>query len=323
MSSVSKSLMGVVCLVTGASRGIGKGIALQLGEAGATVYITGRKATKTDENQKSPLEETAMEVEKRGGTCFPVVCDHKDDFQVDALFEKIKKEQNGRLDVLVNCAFSAFKYINDNMGKPFWELDPSESWDEVNRVALRNYYRCSSLAARLMVPRKTGLIVNISSAGGMFYFHNVPYGVGKEGCDRMAADCSVELKPHNVAFVSIWPCPVMTESVKETLDSTEQSFLRDKILEITTQDRYESQEFTGMGIARLASDPKAISVTGKVLLSIDLAKKYGYKDRNGKMPLDYRSISDLMSAKHPYVAKVIPGFVRVPKWMFAMPGNKF
>uniref|UniRef100_A0A8W8JRX3 Dehydrogenase/reductase SDR family member 1 n=1 Tax=Magallana gigas TaxID=29159 RepID=A0A8W8JRX3_MAGGI len=215
------SLSGRVCIVTGASRGIGRGIALQLGEAGATVYITGRKLV---DSQGDPtagtLKATASEVESRGGKCIPVQCDHSKDEEIAALFEKVKTEQNGRLDILVNNAYAAVQAISEYMGKPFWE-QPLSMWDTVNNVGLRNHYMCTVYAAKMMVPRKSGLIVNISSAGGLAYLFNVAYGIGKEACDRMAADCAVELRKHNVAHVSIWPGPVITEHVDDMLKASQ------------------------------------------------------------------------------------------------------
>ncbi|KAJ8302552.1 hypothetical protein KUTeg_018948, partial [Tegillarca granosa] len=189
-------LAGKVCIVTGATRGIGKGIALQLGEAGATVYITGRTLTaKPNDPVGGSLKDTAKEIENRGGTCIPVQCDHSKDGDIQKLFDTVKREQNGQLDVLVNNAYAAVNAIAENMGKPFWE-QPASMWDTVNNVGLRNHYMCSVEAAKLMVPRKKGLI-----------------------CDRMAADCAFELKKHNVTFISLWPGAVRTENLVHLLDT--------------------------------------------------------------------------------------------------------
>ncbi|KAK2143733.1 hypothetical protein LSH36_817g00023 [Paralvinella palmiformis] len=140
-------LTGKICLVTGGTRGLGLGIAKQLGGAGATVYVTGRTLKKKTGNIPGSLEETAKEIEARGGRCVPVVCDHSKDDDIQALFSRISKDE-GRLDILVNNAYSA-----------------------VN---------CTTQAAKLMVPRRHGLIVNISSPAGLRYLFNVPYGIGKE-----------------------------------------------------------------------------------------------------------------------------------------------
>uniref|UniRef100_A0A8D2IX54 Dehydrogenase/reductase 1 n=1 Tax=Varanus komodoensis TaxID=61221 RepID=A0A8D2IX54_VARKO len=136
MAGLTRPLSGRVCMVTGASRGIGKGIALQLSEAGATVYITARR--------REPLERAAAEVQGRGGKCVPVVCDSSREEEVAALFERVRKEQGGRLDVLVNNAFSAVGALTEEMGLPFWESSTA-LWDEVNNAGLRGHYICTVL----------------------------------------------------------------------------------------------------------------------------------------------------------------------------------
>ena len=145
---------------------------------------------------------------------------------VEKLFERIRSEENGRLDLLVNNAYAGVHTIFSNMGKRFWEMDPADTWDKINGVGLRGHYICTTLAARsaeyciyhqtksyvrMMVLRKQGLIVTVSSSGGLKYLFNVPYGVGKTACDRMAADCGLEMKSSNVAMISLWPGPVKTE----------------------------------------------------------------------------------------------------------------
>lgn len=202
-------LSGRYCLVTGASKGIGRGIAVQLGEAGATVYITGRSEDK--------LKECADEIQKRGGKAVPVAVDHSDDEQVGKLFERIKAETNGRLDVLVNNAYAGVDFISRHSGKKFYVADPGEQWDCINGVGLRNHFLCTVYASRMMVERKDGLIVNVSSPGGLKYLFNVAYGVGKSACDRMAADCAHELRDDNVTMVSLWPGPVKTEYIQENV----------------------------------------------------------------------------------------------------------
>ncbi|XP_052776695.1 dehydrogenase/reductase SDR family member 1-like isoform X1 [Mya arenaria] len=174
------SLKDKVCIVTGATRGIGRGIALQLGAHGATVYVTGRTLKAKDDAQfPGSLEQTCEEIESRGGKCIPVLCDHKNDDDVKKLFEKVAREQNNRLDVLVNNAFSAFNACVDNVKVPFWEL-PDNIYDELNQVGLRNHHLCLVYAARLMMPWKLGLIINISGHGGMVCTLNVPYCIGKK-----------------------------------------------------------------------------------------------------------------------------------------------
>ncbi|XP_062578618.1 dehydrogenase/reductase SDR family member 1-like [Saccostrea cucullata] len=313
------SLSGRICIVTGASRGIGKGIALQLGEAGATVYITGRTlAARPGDPLGGSLTETASEIESRGGKCIPVQCDHSKDEDIAAFFERVKSEQNGRLDVLVNNAYAAVNAISENMGKPFWE-QPLSIWDTVNNVGLRNHYICTVLAAKMMVPRKQGLIVNISSAGGLAYLFNVAYGIGKEALDRMAADCGVELRKHNVAVVSLWPGPVMTEHVDQMLQ-TSTSARQKKMFEGA-----ESVEYAGKCIVALANDPNVMSKSGKVLMTPELGQEYNLRDIDGRVIDSMRQINWLM-ARNPNTAwmqRWLPNFLRMPYWMFALKGSKF
>ena len=141
--------------------------------------------------------------------------DHSNDEEIEGLFKRIQAEQNGQLDLLVNNAYAAVKFMMDNERTPIFKLHPSESWDIINNVGLRNHYICTAWASRMMVERKTGLIVNISSFGGLRYIHNTPYGIGKAAMDRMAADCAVDLRKQNVAMISLWPGPVKTETILE------------------------------------------------------------------------------------------------------------
>ncbi|NMF61094.1 SDR family NAD(P)-dependent oxidoreductase [Pseudanabaena yagii GIHE-NHR1] len=151
-------LKGKVALVTGASRGIGKGIAIALGEAGALVYITGRSVQVDDSTGSilGSLLETQSAVEKAGGTCIAVSVDHRDDEQIKTLFEQIDREQNGQLDLLVNNAYGGVRSLIAANGKPFWEADLS-LWDACNQVGLRSHYVASHFAAKMMNQSKQGL----------------------------------------------------------------------------------------------------------------------------------------------------------------------
>ncbi len=183
------NLNGKVALVTGASRGIGKGIAITLGEAGALVYITGRNVNQTNsmETISGSLLDTKSAVEAAGGICIAVPVDHSDDQQIKSLFEQIDREQNGRLDLLVNNAYSGVRSLIAAKGKPFWGSDLS-LWDACNQVGLRSHYIASHWAAKMMTQCKQGLIVTISSWGGLAPIFGVVYGTGKSACDRLAAD---------------------------------------------------------------------------------------------------------------------------------------
>ncbi|XP_041376040.1 dehydrogenase/reductase SDR family member 1-like [Gigantopelta aegis] len=320
-----KTLKGKICLVTGATRGIGRGIALQLGEAGATVYITGRTlTTPPDDPVGGSLTDTAAEIEKRGGECIPIQCDHSKDEDVKKLFERVKSEQNGKLDLLVNNAYAAVSAIADHYKVPFWE-QPLDIWDTVNNVGLRNTYMCAAHASKLMVPSKQGLIVNISSAGGLVYLFNVAYGVGKEACDRMAADCSVELKKHNVAFVSLWPGPVKTEKllynfqINKYGDGSESAHLKEFFL-----NHGESTEYAGKCIVHLASDPNIMKKSGRILLAADVGDEYGFVDIDGRTPYNMRCISDfLKTMKMNWLAWITPRCLKLPLWVLPLMGNKF
>ncbi|XP_069114011.1 dehydrogenase/reductase SDR family member 1-like isoform X2 [Argopecten irradians] len=315
------SLHGKVCVVTGATRGIGRGIALQLGKAGATVYITGR-TLKSSGDVTGSLTDTAREVEERGGKCIPVQCDHSKDEDIATLFDTISKQHDGQLDLLVNNAYSAVKMISEHKGTPFWD-QPMSMWDNVNNVGLRNHYMCAIHAARLMVPRKSGLIVNISSGGGLKYLFNIPYGVGKEACDRMAADCAVELRRHNVAFVSLWPGPVRTEVVSQLAESGHLSTKENSGINFAEG---ETTEYAGKAIVNLLADKNLVSKkSGKILLTSDLAYEYGFKDIDGRQPPSIRQLRFLIgqNPKTSWMGKWTPGFLYLPKWLLAQAGNKF
>ncbi|XP_037642271.1 dehydrogenase/reductase SDR family member 1 [Sebastes umbrosus] len=308
------SLSGWVCVVTGASRGIGRGIALQLSEAGATVYITGR--------QEKTLKETAAQVKERGGNCVPVICDSTKDEDIKDLFERIKREQDGRLDVLVNNAYAGVQAIFENMGTKFWEIDPS-MWDSINNTGLRGHYFFSVYASRMMVAQGRGLIITISSIGGLRYLFNVPYGVGKAACDRLAADMAVELKSRGVASVSLWPGAVRTELVSQLVLEKAPEGADTKVRDMFANG--ETTEVSGMCIVNLAKDKHLMSMTGKVLMTCDLARRYGIKDVDGRNVADYTSIKFLLG-QVPYLSwmsYVVPSFLRVPRFVLTLANSRF
>ena len=258
-------LTGKVAAVTGASRGIGKGIVEGLCEAGATVYFTGR--SESHETPPAPLtiQATAASAERFGGRAIPVKVDHNDDAQVAAFFERIEKEA-GRLDVLVNNVYQ----IPDPpaMGKGFWE-HPISVWDEQCGVGLRGYYVASVYGAPMMVRQRSGLIVNISSRGGREYVFSASYGVGKAGVDRMAVDFAVELKDYNVCAVSLSPSKVKTEFI---LDMVAQGRM-----EIDPNEA-QSVMFSGRCVAALAADANVMARTGGIYTVSEIAQAYGVID---------------------------------------------
>lgn len=284
-------LQGTVALVTGATRGLGKGIAIGLGEAGATVYITGRTLATSPEATGS-LEETAAAVEQAGGVAIPVQVDHSDDDQIQALFDRIQTDQDGRLDVLVNNAYAGVPALRAAYGKPFWESEP-RFWDACNGVGLRSHYVASVYAARLMVPRQRGLICTLSSWGGLSYIFGVPYGVGKAACDRMAADMAIELKPHNIASLSIWPGIVGTELMTQfaaEMGLGNRSTGEVQAEAIQAQYNWETPLLTGRVIAALAADAGVLRRTGQVQIVAELSREYGLVDADGQRPASLRSL---------------------------------
>lgn len=320
MASELPSLTGKVCIVTGASRGIGKGIALMLAKAGATVYITGRTLDAA-QGQQGSLRQTAEEIDQEGsGRCIPVKCDHGNDKEVKQLFEKVGQEQNGRLDVLVNNAYKGVKAIFENAGKPFYE-QPVKMWDEVNDVGLRSSYVAAWHAAKMMVPAKQGLIVNVSSFGGLRYLFNVAYGVGKAATDRMAADMAVELRKQNVACVSLWPGAVKTELVTDMiLDKADQGGQESKAAKLF-QDA-EDVTFAGKAVAWLAADANVMKKSGRILIVAELAREYGFKDVGGVQHLSFRQVKYYLERFYPSVAWMMPEFVYVPAWLVGALNHK-
>jgi len=319
---MSGNLNAKVALVTGASRGIGRGIAIALGQAGALVYITGRSsnAENTTEPFAGGLVETKYAVEKAGGICIAVPTDHSDDEQVKSLFDQINSEQKGQLDLLVNNAYGGLRSLREANGKPFWESDPS-LWDACNRVGLRSHYVASHWAAKMMIQRKQGLIITISSWGGLAPIFGVAYGTGKSACDRLAADMAVELKPFNVASISLWPGIVGTEHfhqlLEENLEGTEQNL---GFKAIADKFNWETPLFVGKVIAALCNDPYLMQRTGKVQIGAELASRYGVVDEYGYLPASLRSLRFLLPMGLPSLktrTKLIPD-VRVPWWIILL-----
>ncbi len=265
---MSRPLEGQIAVVTGASRGIGRGCAIELGRAGATVYLTGR----TLEEGKTPgsLASAVAEIEESGGHAVALQCDHRDDTQVAEVFRRVA-EGTGRLDVLVNNAFLIPKELTS--GRPFWET-PISNWDDMVGVGTRSAYVASGFAAPLMTRAGSGLIANISSSGAAEYAWHVAYGVGKAALDRFSADAAHELHRHGVAVVSLWPGLVLTERIqaaRDTLPSLDFS-------------RAESPRFTGRAVVALAADTGRLAHSGRVLTCRGLADTYGFLDIDGKLP---------------------------------------
>ena len=255
-----------VAVVTGASRGLGKGIALGLGEAGATVYVTGRSTNSQPGSLPGTVDETAEEITRLGGKGIPVRCDHKVDDEVEAVFRRVREEQ-GHLDLLVNNAFASPEQSVLWSGRKFWEI-PVELWDDLIDVGLRSHFVASRLAAPLMIERGTGLIVNVAShmAGTPKSATSktiVPYSVGKAGLHRLTSDMAVELEGTGVTALSVWPPGSKTEGV-----------LADPEL-FGDLDAWSQPVFTGRVVAALAASRDVAARSGQALVIAELAEELG------------------------------------------------
>lgn len=260
------ALKGKIALVTGGSRNVGKGIALGLGEAGATVYITGRTIT----------DKVAADITALGGRGIAIQCDHTDDNQVKAVFDQIKQRE-GKLDILVNNAWGGYKRLRKRKAypgykwkDPFWK-QPLDLWDDMFTVGVRSNYVASVYAASMMLEQRYGLIVNISFYAGQKYYGNIPYGVSKTAVDRLAKDMAEELKPYNVASLSLYPGHVINQKK-------------------TANPKRESAQFVGRAVAALASDPEIMKKSGQIVIAAELGKEYGFLDVDGTQPEPYDSL---------------------------------
>ena len=271
-------LAGKVALVTGSSRGIGRGIALALAEQGATVYVTGRTVNPGDYYLPGTVGETAAECTARGaasgGKGIAAACDHGDDAAVARLFERIADEQGGRLDILVNNAFLLSDDLMD--GKPFFEkpLSNLEMWD----VGVKSNYVAAWHAAKLMVPRRSGLIVAISGFAAVTYTYGVIFGSSKSAVDRMARDMAIELEPYGVASLALWQGLTLTEKARDNLAK-----MADKMTTSITTMQGSSVEHPGRVVAALAADPRVMDRSGGAFVTTELAMEYGITDVDGSV----------------------------------------
>ena len=273
---MAKNLKDVVAVVTGASRGAGKGIALALGAEGATVYVTGRSQMEGDAPLPGTIYATAEAITAAGGLGIAVTCDHADDGQVRQLFNRVKND-HGKLDILVNNATFLHDVLIEKGG--FWEK-PLELVDILN-VGLRSAYVASWHAAPLMVAQKRGLIAFTSSFGASCYMHGAAYGAQKIGVDKFAKDMAVDLRKYDVAAVSIWMGMLKTDRTRRVMD-------QDPAKYAGFWDIAESPEFTGHLLSALYRDPKRMEKSGQVLIGAELALEYGIKDQGGKQPPSHR-----------------------------------
>jgi NAD(P)-dependent dehydrogenase (short-subunit alcohol dehydrogenase family) len=257
-------LDGHVALVTGASRGGGKGIALVLGGEGATVYVTGRsvRGKATTLGRPGTIEDTAEQVTDRGGEGIAIQCDHTVDAQVDALFSRIREER-GRLDLLVNNAWSGYE-ISPDPSLPFWEIQ-WRHWDLMFTGGLRAAAYAARLAAPVMIEARRGLIVNITWVLDRPHGHAF-YEVVKNATNKLTEQLADDLRPYDVACVAVSP-----------------GFMRLERMSLTSEEAAmtESAEFPGRAIAALAADGNVLEKSGQVFATPALAREYGFTDIDG------------------------------------------
>jgi NAD(P)-dependent dehydrogenase (short-subunit alcohol dehydrogenase family) len=253
-----------VALVTGSSRGGGKGIAVVLGERGATVYVTGRsvRGKPTTLGRPGTIEDTADEVNARGGIGIAVHCDHTDDAQVDALFQQIRGD-HGRLDLLVNNAWSGYE-LSPDPSLPFWEIE-LRHWDLMVGGGLRSAVSASRLAAPMMIERGAGLIVNTTVVFLAPHGHAF-YEVAKTGTNKLTEQMADDLRLYGIPVIGVAP-----------------GFMRLERMNLTPERAAltESPEFLGRAVAALAADPDAHTRSGGVFTTPELARDYGFTDVDG------------------------------------------
>ncbi|NMC57669.1 MAG: SDR family NAD(P)-dependent oxidoreductase [Eubacteriaceae bacterium] len=278
-----KSLKGKIAVVTGAGRGIGKGAALGLAMAGATIYAVGR--TKNDEGLPEFLRNTGIyntvdEINALGGIGISHICDLAKEEEHEKLFQRIKNEQ-GRLDILVNSAWAGGAHVMGGyfFNTPFYK-QPVSILDDCFIVGVRSNYIASKYAAKIMINQNSGLIVNISYYGARRYFNNVSYGVCKAAVDKLSADTAYELKENNIKVFSLYPGTVATEGMIEAAKY-------DKTIDVGAM---ETPAFVGKCIEAIASDDSLLNESGKVLITAEIAQKYGFTDINGRQPASQRDM---------------------------------
>ncbi len=270
-----------VAIVTGASRGAGRGIAIGLGAHGCTVYVTGRSQQVSDHVLPGTIYETAEAVTAAGGTGIAVKVDHGNDDEVEELFRQVMRDQ-GKIDILVNNAAA----IYDELTTPgrFWEK-PLKLADIIN-VGIRSSYVASWHAAPVMVGQGSGLIVNTSGSGGVHYVYGPGYGAHKAGVDKLAADMAVDLEGTGVAALSVWMGALLTDRLKMVIASDPEKYNY-------LWDRVETPEFTGHVIWALYNDAGLTALSGQTVIGAEMAVKYGIQDEGGRQPPSYRETHDI------------------------------
>jgi len=279
-------LKDTVALVTGASRGAGRGIALELGAAGATVYVTGRSVAggPTTDNVPGTVDETASEVTARGGQGIAVRCDHTVDADVESVFARIRAD-HGRLDLLVNNVWGGYE---DSACRPlpmvpFWEQSLHQ-WDGMFTAGVRAHLAASRLAVPLMLPQRRGLIVSTTANLAVFpYFPNIFYDLSKTAVARLVWAMAEELRKHGIGALAVAPGFMRTERVTEAFRRAGAAAALDG-----PGGPKETPLYLGRSIVALASDPQVLERSGQVLEVGTLAREYGFTDVDGSQPAPFR-----------------------------------
>jgi NAD(P)-dependent dehydrogenase (short-subunit alcohol dehydrogenase family) len=289
-----RPLSGRVAVVTGASRGAGRGIAVELGAAGATVYVSARstrdqpaagydKILSLSGLARVPgsIEETADEVTRHGGRGIAVRCDHTREDEVQALFARVQRDE-GRLDLLVNNAWGGHETFDGVFDAPFWE-QPLAHWDSMIDRGVRNHLLASRCAAPLLVAQKHGLIVTTTFWDRDRYLRgNLFYDLAKAAMARLAFGMAEELRPHGVASLAVSPGWMRTEYILIGHKTDEAHWHERPALA-----RTESPRYLGRAVAALAADREVLTKTGAVLRVADLAAEYGFTDIDGRRPVAF------------------------------------
>ena len=282
MTDRTRPLAGTVALVAGGTRGGGRGIAVELGAAGATVYVSGRSsaAGRSDLDRPETVEETAGLVTDAGGTGIPVRTDHSRPDQVRTLVERISAEQDGRLDVLVNCVWGGDPL--SDWTHPLWEQDLDQGFRLLRR-AVDTHIITSRHALPLMTARRQGLVVEVTDGNSARYRGSFFYDLAKSSVIRLAVAQAAELRPYGVAAVALTPGFLRSEAMLDGFGVTEANW-RDGAAKDPHFAQSESPAYLGRAVAALAADPDVLARTGRALATWDLSKDYGFTDADGSRP---------------------------------------
>lgn len=268
--STDQAMKGKVAVVTGASRGIGKGIALALGEQGCKVFVTGR----TTGPGERTIDTAAREITEAGGEGIAIQCDHGDDAQIEALFKEVAKHTD-HIDFLVN---NVYKIPNPPAwGGGYWD-HPIQVWDDQVGIGLRAHYVASWHAAELMFAAGSGgAVLNVSSPGGQSYHFSCSYGAGKAGLDRLGADMAVELEPKGIACCTLYPGSVATEFIQDAAKTQD--------IDLS---QAQSTQFVGRSAAALLGAKDLMARTGTIQWVEDLAEEFDITEADGSRPPRYQ-----------------------------------